>query len=188
MKRPRLEPAYCDECGTRVSRAGRAPKDGRRWCKQPQCQAARARVRRAATPKLETRQAPTSCSNCRVELPNRLWRAGDETGRWCKKPRCRANRDEVRKSLGAEVAAEFADYRAMHEATMRLLNDAELEERVHCPKCGLIDAVPGWGHYGDHEGTPCRGTIDERSARFDPLALGLIWNGKRTYVLEDGAE
>lgn len=182
---------FCGHCGTEVSTRGRPPKAtlGVRFCRKPECQAERVRRTRAAAPKPPVRMAPEACTACNEPMDPRPWRSGDELGRYHRRNACQQRRNEIRaKALDpnvAEVVVEFAAFKAMHEATMRLLNDAVLEERVRCPKCGLVDAVQGWGHYGDHQGTACRGTIDERSARFDPLALGIIWNGRRTYALEE---
>lgn len=153
---------FCAHCGVQVSTRGRAPKKlGVRYCTKSECRAAQAAALRAARPKSPVKEAPTVCAACKDAddpLPPRAWRAGDELGRYHRRPKCQRRRDEVRQQ---GVDLETADRLQTLETVVDILTSASAERRLRCPECGLVDAVQGWGHL-NRGGKPCKGVLDQR--------------------------
>lgn len=190
------EPPGCANCGGPVSTRGPRPRSGKRYCSAPNCvkkrnqQAHLARTGRALVD--PEKQAPATCSNCAAPLPTRPWRSGDEFGRWCSRPKCRADRHQKRQAvLNQDTAATLA--RAEHlETVVDFLRDviqADVEEfrfaeRIHCKDCGLTSAILGWPHPADPEATTaCLGTLGGREPRrIGTEGLIAAWPAPRTYT------
>jgi hypothetical protein len=180
----------CSHCGGPVSTKGKAPKSGKRFCSNKGCRAAKARLRRQVF--ADDRAAPSVCSGCQMALPPRQWRAGDEHGRWCPKPRCKAKR----RNLSLEFSAESDALRKSEllENAVLLLSEAVMSDnpddhehgRVICYDCGLTTALSGWPHRRE-DGGPCKGTLGKNPLRRPVSAthLDLAWPFRREYLTAD---
>jgi len=122
-------------------------------------------------------QVPTICRCCGRTLPLRAWRAGDEVGRWCDRPNCRADRNRVRSEIfSAEKADQAAKIKHL-ETVIHFLSDTIMADwdghfganRITCPECHNVDAIDGWAHplprKPGEPAKPCRGTLNGYEAR-----------------------
>lgn len=191
---PELHPKCANpECSEFVTRAGRRPKDGKRYCMAPACQSLKQKERYKAQRVAEiggVRMAPLNCKKCGKDMTRRPFRAGDELGRWCKSPNCRADRDHTRLRVWSTDTAEMlekVDYLVgvvdfLGEVIMADSPDYQGFSRRHCPDCGLTTAIPEWVH-PSATGEPCMGTLDGVDPRrIGPEGLSAAWPFRREYV------
>lgn len=175
---------FCANCGDQVSTRGRPPKKlGVRYCVKLECQAARQRAVREREHRPAPRPAPTQCSGCGKILPARQWRSEDALGRFCTKAACQRRRDEVREQAKVGEVVEHLAKIARLEETIRVALDATVRARVHCQKCGLLEAVQGYGHPTE-EYAPCDGTLEDvgRGRDVDWVTVfALLWPSGRHY-------
>lgn len=193
--RSKFGPSFCANCGDRVTNAGRASRDGTRYCKRPDCRAVKSRLYRAKMAAMKPdRQAPTGCQYCGTPLPERPWRAGDELGRCCRKVSCRAKRDEQRSDSGLDKIPELTRENQRLEAAIFFLmevimadaDDYHLSNRVVCHTCGLTTAIPGWVHQNSTGGA-CEGTLNGQKVRSlgNATAMAAAWPFRREYLSAD---
>jgi hypothetical protein len=188
-------PSFCANCGGPVSNAGKASADGKRFCSQRQCQAAKsARHRARAAATRPDRDAPANCTICNAALPQRKWRAGDDVGRFCRKVTCRRRRDEIRAGLQADqVPALMQKAERLENAVFLLAEavqaDSEFDHahgRKICMECGLTTGLKDWPHR-NREGAPCRGLVEKGAPKrpVDALHLDMAWPFVREYLEPD---
>lgn len=187
------DPSYCANCGDQVTNAGRSSRDGKRFCRKPECQAAKARRHRQRAAAIRPdREAPTTCAGCDARLPERPWRAGDDLGRWCRKVSCRQKRDRLRAEANLDKLPEAMRKIDRLETTIALLSEAVMADsddyiqanRVVCHECGLTTALRGWVHpLLDIEAPPCHGTLDDLPVRrYGLVGVAGAWPFVRKYL------
>jgi hypothetical protein len=102
------------------------------------------------------RLEPFDCSGTGCGNPVRQTKPSKSGLHFCKRPACQAEKQRIyaasRKK--SEINRETLEFQAREADTALLIFAITQGERVQCPACGLMNAIPGWPH-PDRESEPC---------------------------------